>query len=52
MCWHNEGAIREYTKQDIATLRQYLTPSYRNARPNLMKFKHIEKIGLLEEEED
>ena len=49
---HYEGAIRDYTKQDIATLRQYLTPSYRKARPNINKFKHIEKIGLLSELEE
>lgn len=52
LCAGTMKELSDYTKQDIATLRQYLTPSYRNARPNLMKFKHIEKIGLLEEEED
>lgn len=52
LCTGTMKELSDYTKQDIATLRQYLTPSYRKARPNINKFKHIEKIGLLSELEE
>lgn len=32
LCAGTMKELSDYTKQDIATLRQYLTPSYSNAR--------------------